>query len=359
MICDSLLGTLASLRSFEKKLFVPENFLTAAFAFLLKIDKPFLKTYLKHLGYRCSALPDVQTQKTYGIANENIPDMVISDRHTYIVQENKIDAAIGKNNQLVRYARQVKESKKRIKGLVYVRRRHRPHPPIPKSIEGIRIQLLTWDKVAYLIKRSPVDMYGKSTWLREEFYRFLEDRKMTFPAALNISRLKAAWKHFEPQNETLKRIIEESRDAIQRILGNSVYQVRIPHSSEEYPGIYIYYTKGRRLKKAMRNQDLWVWCGVYLWEDEIYADVEIGWGQKYEQKVKATFRNRLEKKGFEYYAEPNHSSYPYEAYGIEKPLSRIIGSSNSFEKQSNCAALWFAKQAKVIAHMLGSLERLM
>ncbi|TKS59244.1 MAG: hypothetical protein EWM72_02256 [Nitrospira sp.] len=150
---------------------------------------------------------------------------------------------------------------------------------------------------------------------------------MTLPTAVNIRKLKSAWKHFEPQSTALKRMIEESRDALQRILGNSIYLIRIPRSAEEYPGFYINYTKGRRLKKAMRNQDLWVWCGIYPWEEEIYADVEIGWGQKYEQTIDSTFRNRLENKGFEHSAEPNDPTYPYEAYSIEESLSRIIGLS--------------------------------
>jgi len=359
VISDSLLETLASLRRFEKQIFVAENFLTAAFAFLLKNDRSFLRNYLKHLGYRCSALPEVQTQKTHGTESGNIPDIVFSNRHTYIVQENKIDAPLGKKNQLARYARQVRGSKKRIKGLVYVRRAHKPHHSIPRSIAGIRIQLLTWNTVASLIRRSPQDVHSNSKWPREEFYRFLEAHRMTSPPALDISKLTSAWKQFEPQQNTLRRLIEGSRDAIERRLGNTTYKIRIPRSGEEYPGIYIYYAKGRRLKGAMRYQDLWAWCGVYPWEGTIYADAEIGWGQKYELAITPAFRNRLEKNGFEYYAEPNDPAFPYEVYSIEKPLRQIIGPSTDFEKQSTSATRWFTRQAQVIARMLVSLERIM
>ena len=102
-----------------------------------------------------------------------------------------------------------------------------------------------------------------------------------------------------------------------------------------------------------------MWCGIYLWEQDIYACVEIGWGLKYDQNINSKFRNRLENMGFEHFVAANDPMYPYEAYCTEKPLSRVIGSSRSFEKQSDSAAFWFTTHAKVLGRTLGSLERLM
>jgi PD-(D/E)XK nuclease superfamily len=150
---QSLLVTLGSLRRLDKKLFITENFLTAAFAFLLQNDRKFLRDYLDRLGFRLSKLPDVQTQETYAESSDNIPDMVLSDRQTYIIQENKIDARLG-SNQLRRYARLVKDSRKKNKGLVYLRRKHAAQWANNHSVNGIRVRTLTWDAVASLLKKN-------------------------------------------------------------------------------------------------------------------------------------------------------------------------------------------------------------
>lgn len=350
---NSLLLALASLRRFEARIFVEENFLTAAFAFLLKNDQGFFRHYLKHLKLSCNPLPEVQTQATHGLSGENIPDIVLSNRQAFIIQENKIDAPLG-NTQLERYAKQVRGSGKQIKGLVYVRRRTKPCPP---SIAGIRIQQLTWDRVSSLIKSTPSTPHREARWVREELRNFLEELHMTFPSALNISRLKKAWGVFELQDKTLRRMIEETRNSIENTLPKTQFVIRISRSME-YPGFYIYRSKGRRLKKAMQDQDLWAWCGIYPYAGEIYACAEIGWGRKYECLVSSRFRNQLERNGFEHDSSGlNDPSYSYESYSIEKTLGKVIGTSKDFNKQATRSATWFEKQVRLLARMLTSLER--
>lgn len=354
MLNQSLLVTLGSLRRFDRKLFVAENFLTAAFAFLLKSDRSFLKAYTKHLGFRLSSLPEVQVQKTYIESPGNIPDMVFSDRHTYIVQENKIDAALG-CNQLRRYANLVRTSGKKHTGLVYLRRKHTEYRTGRHYIDGVRVIPVTWDCIATLLKRTKALSQGNSRWLRKELLDFLEFYKMIYPSPLNLVKLGRAWKDFEPQQVTLKRIIEDVYQDFTNTIDHKNYSV---HASRpgEYPGVYIYKARGK-LSQTMKSQDVWAWCGIYPWEGEIYAGVEIGWGQRYEEKVSGGFRNLLERHRFEGYSNPSDPLYPYEVYSIDKPLISIIGKSKLFEEQLSKTRVWFRPKAKELATLLRALDK--
>lgn len=355
MLKQSLLVTLGSLRSLNRKIFAAENFLTAAFAFLLQNDRSFLKVYTNHLGFRLPKPPEVQVQRTYVESPQNIPDMVFSDRHTYIVQENKIDAPL-RHNQLSRYAKLVKASGKKYTGLVYLRRKHSGYRTAKHYIDGVQVIPLTWDAVSTLIKgMAPHKVQGKSRWLREEVCNFLEFYKMTYPSPLDLVKLRRAWKDFEPQEATLKRVIGDVYLDLKTILDEKNYRVRTSHPGK-YPGVYVYRNRGK-LKQTMKSQDLWAWCGIYPWEDEIYAGVEVGWGQRYEEKVQAGFRNLLERNGFERYSEADDPLYPYEGYSIDKPLASIIGKSKLFEGQCAKAKGWFLPKASKLASLLTVLDR--
>ena len=271
MLKHSLLVTLGSLRNCDKNVFVVENFLTAAFAFLLENDPTFFKAYINHLGFRLSKLPEVQIQRTYVDSPESIPDLVFSNRHTYIVQENKIDAPLGPD-QLGRYAKLVKASGKKYTGLVYLRRKHSGYRTAKHHINGVQIIPITWDSVASLIrKKVRHESLDKSRWLREEICDFLEFYKMTYPPPLDVVKLRRAWKDFEPQEVSLKRLIEDVYLDLKVILDTKDYRIRTSRPGE-YPGLHVYRNRGK-LMQTMKSQDLWAWCGVYPWEGEVYA----GW----------------------------------------------------------------------------------
>ena len=108
----------------------------------------------------------------------------------------------------------------------------------------------------------------------------------------------------------------------------------------------------------MKSQDLWAWCGIYPWEDgKVYAGIDIGWGQRYEEKIPASFRNLLERHRFEHYSAPDEPLFPYEGYSIDKPLKSIIGQSKRFEEQSAKATAWFLPKARELAILLDRLDR--
>ncbi len=294
-------------------------------------------------------------QRTYVDSPQSIPDMVLSDRHTYILQENKIDASLG-HNQLGRYAKLVQASGKKCTGLIYVRRKYAGYRPAKHYINGVQTIPITWDYIASLLKKKITHKsQDKSRWLREEVFYFLEFYKMIYPPPLDVIKLRRAWTDFEPQEASLKRIIEDVYLDLKILLDTKDYRIRTSRPGE-YPALYIYKNRGK-LKQTMLSQDLWAWCGVYPWEGEVYAGVEVGWGQKYKDKVQAGFRNILERNGFKRFSEPDDPLYSYEGYSIDRPLGSIVGKSKLFEKQCDKAKSWFLPRATKLANLLKFLDR--
>lgn len=207
--------------------------------------------------------------------------MVLSDQRTFIVQENKIDAPLG-SGQLSHYATLIKESGKKNKGLIYVRRKLSPEWKDKRRLDGVPFRHITWDEVAFLLNSGTPRVAGKKRWLREELFKFLEVHKMTNPSAIDPSKLRRAWKDFKPQQDALTKMIAELHRLIEQTINGKNYRLRVSRPGED-PGISIFKKRGK-LQHVMEIQELWAWCGVYIWGEEIYAGMDIAWGENTRQE---------------------------------------------------------------------------
>ena len=193
MSAESFFSRLVSLRE--------EDFLTRLLEYLFNTESAFRSAYLKRLGFSKARRFRAEAQRSYGVFQEDKPDLTIKGPHTLIFQENKIDAPEGRK-QLQRYAKRLASRTTKRKLLVCLAR----NPPRnAKPIYQVKFRSLSWHEVAGIVKKTP----GNS-WVMAEFYKFLEEYDMAPPIGINPGRLKRSWKHFEPERQGLVHMLRDT-----------------------------------------------------------------------------------------------------------------------------------------------------
>jgi hypothetical protein len=183
-----------------------ENFLTQAFAYILRTDRAAFTAFLgAMLRDRVEVVGSysVETQLARGTENDSgIPDMQIEatlagERRMFVVSEHKWDAPV-RAEQLQRYLRSLRRAD--VSRLVLIA--NTPELPDDAPEVGEQFVALTWSDVYELLL--PLSARG-STPLVGDFLQFLDANRMGKREALSTARL-AAFTFGAPVLETCRDV---------------------------------------------------------------------------------------------------------------------------------------------------------
>lgn len=176
---------------------------------------------------------------------------------------------------------------------------------------------------------------------------------MASPHPINMHKLAKAWIDFDHARAPLKRIFNELAQDLNGLKGTG-YTVKL--DTENYN---ITIKKGGRgpLKKAMQDDNVWVWIGIYSYEAKLYISLEIGFLKgKYDGDRLRYFREKAKEYSFE---STNYKYDKWDCEGYEKyrDLSILLKDKQDFEKQLTAVCKWVSRTAQDISPLLKALEK--
>jgi hypothetical protein len=347
MLHKSLLVTLSRQGRTENKS-NEENFLTAAFAYLLSLDQNLLRKYVKLILPR-TRIPselDVGVQTPY---QSGVVDIDIFGKDIALFQENKIEAQEG-HDQLKRYASELSKREEKHRLLIYLT--VDPEKGKPRVLQGIPVKSLLWRDVADFLKEH--HSQGMAKLVRDEVYHFLEVKNMILPQMLNVSKLTVRWKGFTADMDGLKYMITKAKELIEEVLHESQYKIK---ENSDLTSVYLsVYRRRGKLARLMKPDtgNLYAWCGVYYDEGQTYFGASIAGHKRYPALASARFLSMLSNEGFER-TDPDYPNYV--TYYYDELLRKVLGRKKDIKAQADAVSKWMVGRAKALHRLLDCLER--